>query len=92
MFPSGQQVNNKITKSHLHLQMVKDREDDITQPENEHIIDGVQDRFPYDDLQLHDRDNLVSSKFYIYMYIYAICMFAILLLQILLMITYSSFA
>lgn len=36
--------------------MVKDREDEVGQTENENKLQQVQDRFPNDDLQLTERD------------------------------------
>ena len=35
-------------------QMMKEREDELTHIENEHKVEGVQDRFPNDDLQLQE--------------------------------------
>ena len=40
----------------LCFQMVKEREDDLVNVENEHKVVSVQDRFPNDDLQLTNND------------------------------------
>ena len=47
---------------HVAHQMVKDREDEVTNLENETRLQQVQDRFPHDDLQLIDRDRDSKSQ------------------------------
>ena len=46
--------------------MVKDREEELSQAENEHKVDSVQERFPNDDLNLSQSDEktLVSRTPY----------------------------
>ena len=40
--------------------MVKEREDELNKMDNQKRIERVQDKFPNDDLQLHDLDLQVS--------------------------------
>ncbi|KAK7107248.1 uncharacterized protein [Littorina saxatilis] len=42
--------------------MVKDREEEIREAENEQKMDTVQDRFPHDDLNLQDKNNKTQPK------------------------------
>ena len=40
----------------MTFQMVKEREEEVREAENDQRMETVQDRFPHDDLQLQDRD------------------------------------
>ena len=43
------------------FQMVKDRQEELTVVENEHKMESVQERFPSDDLGLHDKEKYTVS-------------------------------
>ena len=41
------------------FQMVKERQDEMNQAENEYNVEHVQDRFPNDDLELNEKERSV---------------------------------
>ena len=46
----------------MAFQMVKDREEEVREAENDQRMETIQDRFPYDDLQLRDKDKVQGGQ------------------------------
>lgn len=61
---------------YMYFQMVKEREDELGNMDNQRRIERVQDKFPHDDLQLRDFELQVNLHTYLLIQIF--CSFVIL--------------